>query len=74
MEDNRVTQSTIDIVIEMHNRGLTNIGTVFNLGCLEPERIYFTRQNWVVIQTLEFVREFTLNPKILLTRNIMILS
>ena len=28
MEDNRVTQSTIDIVIEMHNRGLTNIGTV----------------------------------------------
>ncbi|MEC9120811.1 MAG: proline dehydrogenase family protein [Candidatus Thermoplasmatota archaeon] len=28
MEDNRVTQSTIDIVIEMHNRGLANIGTV----------------------------------------------
>ena len=28
MEDHRVTQSTIDIVIEMHNRGLTNIGTV----------------------------------------------
>ncbi|MED5231776.1 MAG: proline dehydrogenase family protein [Candidatus Thermoplasmatota archaeon] len=28
MEDNRVTQSTIDIVIEMHHRGLTNIGTV----------------------------------------------
>ena len=28
MEDNRVTQSTIDIVIEMQNRGLSNIGTV----------------------------------------------
>ena len=28
MEDNRVTQSTIDIVTEMHNRGLSNIGTV----------------------------------------------
>ena len=28
MEDNRVTQSTIDIVTEMHNRGLRNIGTV----------------------------------------------
>ena len=28
MEDNRVTQSTIDIVIEMQNRGLNNIGTV----------------------------------------------
>lgn len=28
MEDHRVTQSTIDIVIEMHDRGLTNIGTV----------------------------------------------
>ena len=28
MEDHRVTQSTIDIVTEMHDRGLTNIGTV----------------------------------------------
>ena len=28
MEDHRVTQSTIDVVTEMHDRGLTNIGTV----------------------------------------------
>ena len=28
MEDHRVTQSTIDIVTDMHDRGLTNIGTV----------------------------------------------
>jgi|TARA_B100001964_G_C14215630_1_gene592627 proline dehydrogenase len=28
MEDHRVTQSTIDVVKAMHNRGLTNVGTV----------------------------------------------
>ena len=28
MEDNRVTQSTIDLVYEMHKKGLNNVGTV----------------------------------------------
>ncbi|MEE2759015.1 MAG: proline dehydrogenase family protein, partial [Candidatus Thermoplasmatota archaeon] len=28
MEDHRVTQSTIDIVLSMHKKGLTNVGTV----------------------------------------------
>ena len=28
MEDHRVTQSTIDIVLAMHQKGLTNVGTV----------------------------------------------
>lgn len=28
MEDHRVTQSTIDIVLSMHGKGLTNVGTV----------------------------------------------
>jgi proline dehydrogenase len=28
MEDHRVTQSTIDIVLSMHEKGLTNVGTV----------------------------------------------
>ncbi|MDP6640079.1 MAG: proline dehydrogenase family protein [Candidatus Poseidoniaceae archaeon] len=28
MEDHRVTQATIDVIIKMHERGLTNVGTV----------------------------------------------
>ena len=29
MEDHRVTQATIDVVVDLHNEGLTNVGTVY---------------------------------------------
>ena len=29
MEDHRVTQDTIDVVVNLHNEGLTNVGTVY---------------------------------------------
>ena len=29
MEDNRVTQATIDVVVDLHSEGLTNVGTVY---------------------------------------------
>ena len=29
MEDHRVTQATIDVVVELHQEGLTNVGTVY---------------------------------------------
>ena len=29
MEDHRVTQATIDVVVDLHNQGLTNVGTVY---------------------------------------------
>ena len=29
MEDHRVTQDTIDVVVDLHNEGITNVGTVY---------------------------------------------
>ena len=29
MEDHRVTQAIIDVVVDLHNEGLTNVGTVY---------------------------------------------
>ena len=35
MEDHRVTQATIDVVVDLHQEGLTNVGTVYQGDCLE---------------------------------------
>ena len=55
MEDHRVTQDTIDVVLEMHSRGLKNV------GCVLQSRLFRTKEDITTLcKTLEGNADFRL--------------
>ncbi len=55
MEDHRVTQDTIDVVLEMHSRGKTNV------GCVLQSRLFRTKEDIEFLcETLKGTTDFRL--------------
>ena len=69
MEDHRVTTETIQVVLDLHAKGLTNVGTVLQ-GRLHrtPDDIDNVAKGSVPMPIIAFAKAFTWNLNPLLTR------